>query len=106
MKRKVSLIFNPVAGQGNPEVDLEAISSLLDSEIDLDVVITTAECKPGDLIKAAIYRGAEAIIAARGRWYPLRCGGGVDEYQYPAWHHFAWYCQRLCQCPRSTDHDS
>ena len=66
MKRKVSLIFNPVAGQGNPEVDLETILSLLDSEIDLDVVITTAECKPGDLAKAAIDRGAEAIIAAGG----------------------------------------
>jgi diacylglycerol kinase family enzyme len=74
MKRKVSLIFNPVAGQGNPEVDLETISSLLDSEIDLDVVITTAESKPEDLAKATIVgvasrnenRGAEAIIAAGG----------------------------------------
>jgi diacylglycerol kinase family enzyme len=72
MKRRVSLIFNPVAGQGDPDVDLEEISSLLDSEIDLDVVITTAESKPGDLAKAAILqgrgfaneRGAEAIIAA------------------------------------------
>jgi diacylglycerol kinase (ATP) len=54
MKRKVSLIFNPVAGQGNPDVDLEAISSLLDSEIDLDLIVTKPESKPGDLAKAAI----------------------------------------------------
>ena len=66
MKRKVSLIFNPVAGQGNPEEDLATIESLLSPEIDLDVVITTADCEPGELTKAAIDRGAEAIIASGG----------------------------------------
>ncbi|WP_373540707.1 YegS/Rv2252/BmrU family lipid kinase [Chamaesiphon sp.] len=66
MKRKVSLIFNPVAGQGNPEVDLAAIESLLSPEIDLEVVTTTADCEPGALAKAAIDRGAEAIIASGG----------------------------------------
>ena len=66
MKRKVSLIFNPVAGQGNPEEDLATIESLLSPEIDLDVVITTADCEPGDLAKAAIDRCAEAIIASGG----------------------------------------
>lgn len=66
MKRKVSLIFNPVAGQGNPETDLETIESLLSPEIDLETIVTTAECEPGDLAKAAIERGAEAIIASGG----------------------------------------
>ncbi|WP_373544967.1 YegS/Rv2252/BmrU family lipid kinase [Chamaesiphon sp.] len=66
MKRKISLIFNPVAGQGNPEADLATIESLLSPEIDLDVVITTADCEPGELAKAAIDRGAEAIIASGG----------------------------------------
>jgi YegS/Rv2252/BmrU family lipid kinase len=66
MKPKACLIFNPVAGQGNAEQDLEEIKSLLSSEIDLDVVITTAECEPGQLAKDAIARGATSIIASGG----------------------------------------
>ena len=66
MTRKACLIFNPVAGQGNPEQDLKTIESMLRPEIDLEVVITTAECEPGELAKAAIERGAQAIIASGG----------------------------------------
>ena len=66
MTRKACLIFNPVAGQGNAEQDLETIESLLRPAIDLEVVVTTAECEPGELAKAAIERGAEAIIASGG----------------------------------------
>jgi YegS/Rv2252/BmrU family lipid kinase len=66
MKPKACLIFNPVAGQGNPEQDLEIIESMLRPEIDLEVVITTAECEPGELATAAIERGAQAIIASGG----------------------------------------
>ncbi len=66
MKPKACLIFNPVAGQGNAEQDLEQIESLLSPAIDLDVVITTAECEPGQLAKDAISRGARSIIASGG----------------------------------------
>lgn len=66
MKPKACLIFNPVAGQGNAEQDLEEIKSLLSPEIDLDVRITTAECEPGQLAKDAISRGATSIIASGG----------------------------------------
>ena len=66
MTRKACLIFNPVAGQGNPEQDLETIESMLRPTIDLEVVITTADCEPGELAKAAIERGAAAIIASGG----------------------------------------
>jgi YegS/Rv2252/BmrU family lipid kinase len=66
MTRKACLIFNPVAGQGNAEQDLATIESLLRPEIDLEVVVTTAESDPGELAKAAIERGAEAIIASGG----------------------------------------
>ena len=66
MKHKTCLIFNPVAGQGNAEQDLEEIKSLLSPEIDLDVVITTAECEPGQLAKDAIANGAASIIASGG----------------------------------------
>jgi YegS/Rv2252/BmrU family lipid kinase len=66
MKPKTCLIFNPVAGQGNAEQDLAEIESLLNPAIDLDVVITTAECEPGQLAKDAISRGATSIIASGG----------------------------------------
>jgi YegS/Rv2252/BmrU family lipid kinase len=66
MKPKACLIFNPVAGQGNAEQDLAEIESLLNPAIDLDVVITTAECEPGELAKDAISKGAKSIIASGG----------------------------------------
>lgn len=66
MKPKSCLIFNPVAGQGNAEQDLAEIESLLNPAIELDVVITTAECEPGQLAKDAIARGATSIIASGG----------------------------------------
>ena len=66
MTLKACLIFNPVAGQGNPDVDLAEIESLLTPAIDLEIVVTTAECEPGELATAAIARGAEAIIASGG----------------------------------------
>jgi YegS/Rv2252/BmrU family lipid kinase len=67
MTHKTCLIFNPVAGQGDPEQDLATIQSLLDTdEIDLEIVVTTAECEPGELAKAAIDRGARSIIASGG----------------------------------------
>jgi YegS/Rv2252/BmrU family lipid kinase len=66
MTLKACLIFNPVAGQGNPDVDLAEIESLLTPAIDLEIVVTTAECEPGELATAAISRGAEAIIASGG----------------------------------------
>lgn len=67
MTHKTCLIFNPVAGQGDPDQDLATIQSLLDTdEIDLEIVVTTAECEPGELAKAAIDRGAQSIIASGG----------------------------------------
>jgi YegS/Rv2252/BmrU family lipid kinase len=66
METKACLIFNPVAGQGNPEEDLALIESFLKPAITLEVVMTTAETDVGELAKAAIDRGAESIIASGG----------------------------------------
>ena len=66
MKRKACLIFNPVAGQGNPEQDLATIESLLTPDIELAVITTTAESDPGQLATEAIANGAELIIASGG----------------------------------------
>ena len=66
MNRSACLIFNPVAGQGNPELELEMIRSLLEPEIDLDIYLTSAEVDADQLAQAAVKRGVEAIIACGG----------------------------------------
>ena len=66
MIRSACLIFNPVAGQGDSETDLETIRSLLEPEIDLDVQLTTEEVDAGQLAKEAVERGVETIIASGG----------------------------------------
>jgi len=66
MTRSAYLIFNPVAGQGNAAQDLEKIKSILGAAINLEVHITTKECRVDDLSRQAVKKGAEAIIASGG----------------------------------------
>jgi YegS/Rv2252/BmrU family lipid kinase len=66
MSRSACLIFNPVAGQGNPDQDLARILELLASEIDLDICRTTEEIGADQLACKAVERGAEMIIASGG----------------------------------------
>ncbi|OLP19971.1 lipid kinase [Leptolyngbya sp. 'hensonii'] len=66
MRRSACLIFNPVAGQRNPEIDLEIIRSILEPAIDLEIHITDPETDVGQLAKTAVEQGAEAILASGG----------------------------------------
>ena len=66
MRRSACLIFNPVAGQGDPEQDLARIQALLAPELDLDVRLTSKEIGADLLAKEAVARGAEMIIASGG----------------------------------------
>lgn len=66
MKRTACLIFNPVAGQGNPEQELAQIRQILEPEIDLDIYETTPEIGADQLAKEAVERGADTIIASGG----------------------------------------
>jgi YegS/Rv2252/BmrU family lipid kinase len=66
MKRSACLIFNPVAGQGDSEQDLEQIKAILEPEIDLDIYLTTKEVGADQLAKEAVQRGVDAIIASGG----------------------------------------
>ncbi|MBH8577314.1 YegS/Rv2252/BmrU family lipid kinase [Nostocaceae cyanobacterium CENA369] len=66
MNRSACLIFNPVAGQGDPEQELIQIRTLLESEIDLDIYLTTEEIGADKLAQAAVERGVDAIIASGG----------------------------------------
>ena len=66
MKRSACLIFNPVAGNSNPEQDLEKIRALLEPSIDLDIRLTTEEVDADRLAYEAIERGVSTLIAAGG----------------------------------------
>jgi YegS/Rv2252/BmrU family lipid kinase len=66
MSRSACLIFNPVAGQGDPLQDLATIRAILEPEILLDVQLTTVELDAGQLAQIAVGRGVEAIIASGG----------------------------------------
>lgn len=60
------LIFNPVSGQGNSEEDLELIQSILSSQMDLHVHLTTPETSAQQLAKEAIGKNPDLIIASGG----------------------------------------
>jgi YegS/Rv2252/BmrU family lipid kinase len=60
------LIFNPVAGQGNPEQDLALIESILKPAMALDIVTTTPETDIAQIVKEAIAKGANSVIASGG----------------------------------------
>ncbi|MBD2437489.1 YegS/Rv2252/BmrU family lipid kinase [Nostoc sp. FACHB-110] len=66
MNRSACLIFNPVAGQGDPEQELIEIRALLEPAIELDIQFTTEEIGADALAYAAVERGVNEIIASGG----------------------------------------
>lgn len=62
----VYLIFNPVAGQSNPEQDLAQIRARLEPQFELEVLFTTPEIEARELAQQAIAQGAEMVIASGG----------------------------------------
>lgn len=66
MERSACLVFNPAAGQGEAEVELEIIKSILEPHMALDIRLTTPDIDADRLAREAIARGAKAIIASGG----------------------------------------
>ena len=66
MKRSACLIFNPVAGQSDPEQDLNKIQELLEPEMDLDIQFTSEEVDADQIARDAIANGAKILIASGG----------------------------------------
>jgi YegS/Rv2252/BmrU family lipid kinase len=64
--RSACLIFNPVAGQSDPEQDLSQIRAILETKIELDICFTTPEVGADLLAQEAVERGVEAIIVSGG----------------------------------------
>lgn len=65
-KRSACLVYNPVAGQGDPEADLRLIRSYLEAGIDLDVRLTTAQVGADQIAQEALGRGVDLVIASGG----------------------------------------
>lgn len=83
MKRSACLIFNPVAGQSDPDIDLNKIKVLLSEEIDLDIQFTTPEVDGEQLAKEAVARGVESIIASGGDGTISAVAGALLETNIP-----------------------
>ncbi len=66
MKKSAHLIFNPIAGQGDPDRDLATIADLLGAEFELTIHQTTEEISAEDLTATAISQRAELVIASGG----------------------------------------
>lgn len=66
MSRSACLIFNPIAGQGDPEQELERIQAILTPELDLDVRLTTKEIGADRLAQEAVEKGYESVIVSGG----------------------------------------
>ena len=64
--RIAHLIFNPVAGQGNPDQDLALIKKILEPQIQLNVVLTQPGVDPGEQAKEAMQDGTDLVIASGG----------------------------------------
>ncbi len=66
MNRSAYLIFNPVAGQGDSEAELNQIEELLSSEIDLSIQFTSEVIGASLLARGALEQNAQMIIASGG----------------------------------------
>lgn len=66
LPRSAHLIFNPIAGQGNSDQDLNDIRTLLGSEIELTIHFTTPDKGAAQFAREAVEQGAEAVIVAGG----------------------------------------
>ncbi|MEM8675630.1 MAG: methylglyoxal synthase [Cyanobacteria bacterium P01_G01_bin.67] len=64
--RIAHLIFNPVAGQGNPDRDLASIKRILEPQIQLNVILTQPGIDPGEQAQEAMQRETDLIIASGG----------------------------------------
>jgi methylglyoxal synthase len=81
--RVAHLIFNPVAGQSNPDQDLALIRRLLEPQVQVNVVFTNAEEDPSEQAERAIADGAELILASGGDGTVSAVASSVIEKNIP-----------------------
>lgn len=66
MSRSAFLIFNPIAGQGDPDEELAIIKQHLEPEFELEIAQTTPEKGSAQLARQAKAQNAECVIVAGG----------------------------------------
>lgn len=66
MNPSASLIFNPVAGKGSAEAQLQQIKNYLSPAFDLDIRLTTKEVDADILARESVERGATTILVSGG----------------------------------------
>lgn len=66
MTRSACLIFNPAAGHNDPDLDLSVIREHLETELDLDIQLTTPQVSASQLAHWAVQQGVDVVIASGG----------------------------------------
>ncbi len=66
MRPTARLIFNPVAGQGDPEQELSLIQSMLGEAFELETTLTTPDVGADILAQEAVGRGVDAVFVSGG----------------------------------------
>lgn len=66
MNPSASLIFNPVAGKGSAEAELQQIKNNLSPAFDLDIQLTTKEVDADVLARECVEKGATTILVSGG----------------------------------------
>ncbi|MGF1524989.1 MAG: methylglyoxal synthase [Leptolyngbyaceae cyanobacterium] len=77
------LIFNPAAGQGNPEQDLGLIRRWLEPHVQLNVIVTEAHQDPAAQAREAIAAGTDLLVASGGDGTVSAVAGAVMETNTP-----------------------
>jgi YegS/Rv2252/BmrU family lipid kinase len=83
MSSNACLIFNPIAGQSDPDQDLALIRQILEPALNLQIQLTTAEVDADTLAQAAVAQGYDLIIASGGDGTVSAVAGAVIGSQIP-----------------------
>jgi methylglyoxal synthase len=81
--RVAHLIFNPVAGQGNPNNDLALIRRTLEPQVQLNVIFTKEDKSPADQTREVLEEGTDLVIASGGDGTVSTVAGVVMETDIP-----------------------
>ncbi|MEB3282078.1 MAG: YegS/Rv2252/BmrU family lipid kinase [Lyngbya sp.] len=77
------LIFNPVAGQSDPEQDISEIKRHLQPHIHLDIQLTTEDISAEQLAREALERKVECLIASGGDGTVSQVAGVLVDSEIP-----------------------